>query len=203
GASEVEWVARRLLARMHSYSRRARRQAHEPVTAREFMRFLLAWQHVAPDTQLYGEQGLLAVLEQLQGFETAAAAWESEVFRRRLRNYDPAWLDGLCHAGEVAWLRLTPRTPDDTLPRGASAPSKATPTSVVLRGDLPWLVAATRSNLPPPAGATRGDLPASSVGGGRGELAAPAGGAGGGVRGPRGGGRPRGGWRSPAAGGGW
>jgi ATP-dependent Lhr-like helicase len=147
GARGVEWVARRLLARMHSYSRRARRQAHEAVTAREFMRFLLVWQHVAPDTQLYGEQGLLAVLEQLQGFETAAGAWESEVFRRRLRNYDPAWLDALCHAGEVAWLRLTPRSPDDAQPRSAASPSKATPTAVVLRGDLPWLLAATRDKF--------------------------------------------------------
>jgi ATP-dependent helicase Lhr and Lhr-like helicase len=141
-ASGVEWVARRLLARMHSYSRRSRRQAHEPVTARDFMRFLLGWQHVAAETQLYGDRGLVAVLEQLQGFETAAAAWEPELLRRRLRHYDPAWLDGLCHAGEVAWLRLTPR--DATT---AAAPSKATPTSVVLRGDLGWLLATTRTEV--------------------------------------------------------
>ncbi|MBV9173102.1 MAG: DEAD/DEAH box helicase, partial [Chloroflexi bacterium] len=142
----VEWVARRLLARMHSYSRRARRQAHEPVTARDFMRFLLSWQHVAPDSQLYGQQGLVAVLEQLQGFQAAAGAWESELLRRRLRQYDPAWLDGLCHAGEVAWLRLSPRCSDDAVAQGAAAPSKATPTAVVLRADLPWLLATTRES---------------------------------------------------------
>src|SRR5439155_8397804 len=38
-----EWVARRLLARMHSYSKRSRREGFEPVTAQDFMRFLLRW----------------------------------------------------------------------------------------------------------------------------------------------------------------
>jgi ATP-dependent Lhr-like helicase len=127
------------LARIHGYSKRSRRQAFEPATAQDFMRFLLRWQHVAPDTQLSGEEGLVAVLEQLQGFEAAAAAWEPELFSRRLRWYEPSWLDGLCHAGQVAWLRLVPRGSD-----GLAAPSKVTPTAVVLRSDLPWLLSAVR-----------------------------------------------------------
>ncbi|HYW89304.1 MAG TPA: DEAD/DEAH box helicase, partial [Chloroflexota bacterium] len=142
-AITTEWVARRLLARMHGYSKRSRREGFEPVTAQDFMRFLLRWQHVAPDTQLAGEGGLIAVLEQLQGFEAAAAAWETELFARRLSYYDAAWLDALCHAGEVAWLRLTPRACDDST---TSVPSKATPTAVVLRTDLPWLLAAARGS---------------------------------------------------------
>ena len=72
------------------------------------MRFLLRWQHVAPGTQLAGDAGLLAVIEQLQGFEAAAVAWEPELLARRLRHYSHAWLDRLCHDGEVAWLRLGP-----------------------------------------------------------------------------------------------
>ncbi|HEY3058291.1 MAG TPA: DEAD/DEAH box helicase [Chloroflexota bacterium] len=144
GALDPEWVARRLLARIHSYSKRSRREGFEPVTAQDFMRFLLRWQHVAPDTQLAGEGGLIAVLEQLQGYEAAAAAWESELFARRLSYYDPAWLDALCHAGEVAWLRLTPRGCDEALAT-AAVPSKVTPTAVVLRSDLGWLLAATRA----------------------------------------------------------
>jgi ATP-dependent Lhr-like helicase len=157
GATGTEWVARRLLARMHGYSKRFRRQAFEPVTAQDFMRFVLRWQHAAPETQLAGETGLVAVLEQLQGFEAAAGAWEGELFARRLRHYEPAWLDQLCHAGEVAWLRLTPRACDDPAVPNAAAPSKATPTAVVLRADLSWLLAATRSAedaSPPVNGAT-------------------------------------------------
>jgi ATP-dependent helicase Lhr and Lhr-like helicase len=155
-ASGPEWVARRLLARMHAYSRRSRRQAVRPATAQDLMRFLLRWQHVAPGTQLGGEAGLLAVLEQLQGFEAAAVSWEPELIARRMRHYEPAWLDRLCHNGDVAWLRLTPRPRDDAdAPSGA--PSKATPIAVVLREDLAWLLAAARAGGPtvePTVGAT-------------------------------------------------
>ena len=155
-ATATEWVARRLLARMHAYSRRSRREAIEPATAQDFMRFLLRWQHVAPGTQLAGEAGLVAVVEQLQGFEAAAVAWEPELFSRRLRHYDPAWLDRLCHDGEVAWLRLTPRLrdhPDSPVP----PPSRATPIAVVFRADLAWLLDAARSGtdqVEPAVGAT-------------------------------------------------
>jgi ATP-dependent Lhr-like helicase len=148
GADGTEWVARRLLARMHAYSRRSRRESVRPVTAQDLMRFLLRWQHVAPATQLQGEAGLVRVLEQLQGLDAAAGVWERELLARRLQQYEPGWLDGLCHAGEVAWLRLTPRAVDD--PDAPSmAPSRATPISVVFRSDLPWLLAATRAGGEP------------------------------------------------------
>jgi ATP-dependent helicase Lhr and Lhr-like helicase len=65
---------------------------------------------------------------------------------RRLSRYDPTWLDGLCHAGEVAWLRLMPRAGDEGGAPSTTAPSRATPTAVVLRSDLSWLLAATRGS---------------------------------------------------------
>jgi ATP-dependent Lhr-like helicase len=129
---------------MHAYSRRTKRARVQASTAQDFMRFLLRWQHVAPGTQVGGEPGLLAVLEQLQGFESPAVAWEPELLTRRLRHYDARWLDRLCHDGQVAWLRLTPKARDDDSP-SITAPSKATPISVVLRDDLGWLLAAARS----------------------------------------------------------
>ncbi|MCJ7436735.1 MAG: DEAD/DEAH box helicase [Acidimicrobiia bacterium] len=152
----MEWVARRLLARMHSYSRRTRRQGVAPATAQDFMRFLLRWQHVAPGTQLGGEAGLVAVIDQLQGYESAAVAWEPELLGRRVRGYQPAWLDRLGHDGQVSWLRLTPRARDDAN-APAGAPSKATPISVVFRDDLAWLLAAARAGsetVEPAIGAT-------------------------------------------------
>ncbi|HEY3095501.1 MAG TPA: DEAD/DEAH box helicase [Acidimicrobiia bacterium] len=147
-AAATEWVARRLLARMHSYSRRSRRERVEPVTAQDFMRFLLRWQHVAPDSQLAGEAGLVSVIEQLQGFESAAVTWEPDLLARRLRHYEPGWLDRLCHDGDVAWLRLTPRARDDA-DAPAGAPSKATPITVVFRADLGWLLDAARLGTEP------------------------------------------------------
>jgi ATP-dependent Lhr-like helicase len=147
-AVDTQWVSRRLLARMHSYSRRSRRERVQPATAQDLMRFLLRWQHAAPGTQLAGDNGLTAVIEQLQGYEAAAVAWEPELLARRLHHYSPGWLDALCHGGEVAWLRLAPR-PRSELDGPAAAPSKATPIAVVFRTDLPWLLDAARNGTPP------------------------------------------------------
>jgi ATP-dependent Lhr-like helicase len=85
------------------------------------MRFLLHWQHVAPEQQVNGVDGLAAVIEQLDGYELAAAAWESDVLPARVRDYGGEQLDALCLSGRVAWGRLTPmdgqgRTPLKTSP---------------------------------------------------------------------------------------
>src|SRR5439155_11816701 len=79
-----EFCARRLLARIHAYTKQRLRREIEPVTARDFMRFLLRWQHVAPGTQREGRLGVLSVIEQLQGFELAAGAWERDVLPSRV-----------------------------------------------------------------------------------------------------------------------
>ena len=72
------------------------------------MRWLMRWQHVAPGTQVAGERGTLEVLQQLQGFEIPANAWERQVLARRIADYDPKWLDQLCLTGAVGWGRLSP-----------------------------------------------------------------------------------------------
>jgi ATP-dependent Lhr-like helicase len=114
GGSETEWCARRLLARIHSYTLNRLRQEIEPVSTADFMRYLLAWQKVAPDHQMEGPESVRAIIEQLEGFEAPAAAWEGELLPGRLAEYDPAWLDALCLSGEVVWARLTPPTASRT-----------------------------------------------------------------------------------------
>ena len=108
GTARTEWCARRLLARVHSYTLNRLRQEIEPVSTADFIRFLLAWQKVAPDHQVEGPESLRTLLEQLEGFEAPAAAWEGELLPSRLVEYDPAWLDALCLSGEMIWARLTP-----------------------------------------------------------------------------------------------
>ena len=80
-AGDEEWCARRVLTRIHAYTRQRKRREVEPVTAQDFMRFLLRWQHVTPEGRREGSRGVLAVVEQLQGFELAAGAWEKAVLR--------------------------------------------------------------------------------------------------------------------------
>ena len=105
---ETEWCERRLLARIHRLTVGMLRKQIEPVTAAQFMRWLLRWQHVAPGAQARDERGTLEVLQQLQGFEIPANAWERQVLARRVQDYDPKWLDQLCLTGAVGWGRLSP-----------------------------------------------------------------------------------------------
>jgi ATP-dependent Lhr-like helicase len=105
---ETEWCERRLLARIHRLTVGMLRKQIEPVTAAAFMRWLMRWQHVTRGTQVAGERGTLEVLQQLQGFEIPANAWERQVLARRIVDYDSKWLDQLCLTGAVGWGRLSP-----------------------------------------------------------------------------------------------
>ncbi len=153
--ADEEYCARRLLSRIHLYSRERRRREIEPVTARDFVRFLLRWQHVTPGSKREGRFGVLAVVEQLQGFELAAAAWENSVLAARVDGYRREWLDELCLSGQVSWGRLSVRDPDaDAGPdpgprRSGRMPSRATPITLALRDDLPWLLRAARGDSAP------------------------------------------------------
>ena len=149
GGAEPEWCSRRLLARIHVYSQRRRRRDIQPVTAQDFMRFLFRWQHVAPGTQLRGRAGLVAAIEQLQGFEAAAGAWERQLLARRVDGYLPVWLDDMCLSGELAWGRLGLRRGEGGRP--GSGASRATPVTLGLRGDFDWLAAAARGSEAPAA----------------------------------------------------
>ena len=140
--ADTQWCSRQLLARIHVYSQKQRRREIEPVTAAQFMQFLFRWQHLSLDAKVKGRAGLLAVLEQLQGYEVPAGSWES-VLAARVADYQPVWLDELCLGGEVVWGRLSPRgeLPD---PQQRLAPSRATRISLATRADFGWLLAAGR-----------------------------------------------------------
>ncbi len=146
-----EWCARRVLTRIHAYTRQRKRREIEPVTAQDFMRFLLCWQHVTPDTRREGSRGVLAVVEQLQGFELAAGAWEKAILPARVTGYRREWLDEVCLDGGVAWGRLSVRDsePSDELPSRGLTPSRATPITLMIRDDLAWLLAAARGDRRP------------------------------------------------------
>jgi ATP-dependent Lhr-like helicase len=131
----TQWCDRRLLARIHRRTVDGLRKGIEPAPVADFIRFLLAWQHARPGAQLHGREGVKEVIAQLQGFEAAAGAWEKEILPARVTDYDPQWLDELCLGGEVAWGRLEAR------PDGSTIPSRAAAIGVVLRRDLPWLLA--------------------------------------------------------------
>ena len=153
----VEWCERRLLSRIHRLTLgRLRREIH-PVSATDFIRFLLRWQHVQPGSQLHGRDGIHQVIRQLQGMELPAPAWEQHVLAARMADYDPADLEHLCLAGVVTWGRLRRDTgapeddPDaarlwDAAPLALrpangktrrTTPTRSAPLAFVIREDLP------------------------------------------------------------------
>jgi ATP-dependent Lhr-like helicase len=139
---EVEFCDRRLLARIHRYTLDSLRREIDPVSAQDFMRFLLRWQHLAPESKLQGKMGVRQAIARLQGFEAAASSWERELLTARVSDYRLSWLDELCLAGEVAWGRLTPRKAPAN---GAGpTPSRVTPISLALRPEFSNLLAAVR-----------------------------------------------------------
>ena len=126
-STEVEWCERGLLARIHRYTLNRLRKEIEAVTAADYLRFLLQWQHAAPDARMEGPEGLAAIIEQLEGMEAGAAAWESDVLPVRMEGYDPSWLDQLCISGRVSWSRRTPPT------GRASSPIRTSPIAFTRR----------------------------------------------------------------------
>ena len=140
--AELEWCERRLLARIHRLTVATLRKQIEPVTAAQFMRWLLRWQHVAPGTEVQGERATLDVLRQLQGFEIPANAWERQVLGKRISNYDPKWLDQLCLTGAVGWGRLSPHpaTLDDTAAgKRRVIPTSVAPITFFVREEADWM----------------------------------------------------------------
>jgi ATP-dependent Lhr-like helicase len=142
---ETEWCDRRLLARIHRLTVATLRKQIQPVTAAQFMRWLLRWQHVAPGSQVQGERATLEILRQLQGFEISANAWERQVLARRIADYDPKWLDQLCLTGAVGWGRLSPHpatlesSNGDQPNRRRVIPTSVAPITFFIREEADWM----------------------------------------------------------------
>jgi ATP-dependent Lhr-like helicase len=137
----VEWIDRRILARVHRATVDSLRRAIEPASAADLLRFYLSWQGVA-GARHQGRGGVSRVVEQLSGFELAASAWEEHVLPARVDGYKAAWLDELCLSGEVAWGRFAPRD-------AGSTPTRAAPIALARRVDLRWLLTPAEGEAAP------------------------------------------------------
>lgn len=138
----IEWCERRLLQRIHRLTLSTLRKGVEAVAPAVYMRWVLGWQHLLPQTQLAGEEGLLEALSQLEGFEAPAVEWERTLLPARVADYDPCWLDALCLSGAVGWGRISPHPAwsvgEGTAPRRV-IPTNAAPITFYLRDLADWL----------------------------------------------------------------
>ena len=138
----IEWCERRILQRIHRLTLGTRRKQVEAVTPAVYMNWLLRWQHLAPQSQLAGEEGVLEVLRELEGFEAPAIEWERTLLPARVANYDSRWLDNLCLSGAVGWGRISPHPAwdvgDGSAPRRV-IPTNAAPITFYVRDTADWL----------------------------------------------------------------
>ncbi|MDY6807984.1 MAG: ATP-dependent helicase [Actinomycetota bacterium] len=99
----TQWCHADVLGQIRRGSLAASRAEIAPVDHETLTRFTASWQHVTPDEQLRGVDGVATVIDQLAGYPLPASAWESLILPARVADYSPAMLDELLSAGEVIW----------------------------------------------------------------------------------------------------
>lgn len=124
-AVENSWCERRLLARIHRYSREQRRRAVKPVSPADYMNFLVKW-HALDDAAADLDQSLSL----LQGWCAPAAVWEHSLLAGRSSDYSPEQLDQRFLSGHLAWFR--PLSVSDQ----SSTIVSATPLTIIPRPDM-------------------------------------------------------------------
>lgn len=124
-----QWCYKSNLEQIHRLTLNRLRKEMEPATPEEYADFLIRWQHIYPDTQLSGLEGLREVMEQVQGYENFQAILERDFLPARVKDYNPSMLDRLCYSGEVFWRRFDYKR----LKRGQ--------VGFCYRKDLDWIVA--------------------------------------------------------------
>lgn len=156
-----EWCERRILVRINRYTVQRRRAGTRPVSPAAYMRFLLAWQQLGEERRA-GDKALPAVLAQLEGWASSAAAWEQELLPSRVEDYQGDMLDQLCRSGRISWSRAAakpqarPRAQPQTKPalkptaehvsanrepvrqKSSSGPVKSTPIVLLPRQHMPY-----------------------------------------------------------------
>jgi ATP-dependent Lhr-like helicase len=105
-----EWCDGEILRQIRRKSLAKLRREVEPVEQHTLARFLTHWQGLlAPRRSSPAHlDALLDAIESLQGAPIPASLLESSILPVRVAGYDPAGLDTLVAAGEVAWAGVEP-----------------------------------------------------------------------------------------------
>lgn len=107
-AEKQEWCDRRILSRIHRYTLDKLRAEIQPVSSADLMQFLFRWQRVEDKYRVSGEEGIMAVVEQLEGFDLPASAWETDILTARCEDYSTEYMNRLSNSGRIMWGRITP-----------------------------------------------------------------------------------------------
>jgi ATP-dependent Lhr-like helicase len=110
GGLHREWCDAEILRQIRRKSLARLRREVEPVEQYTLARFLTHWQGLVQPRRSGPAHldSLLDAIESLQGAPIPASLLESSILPARLSGYDPAGLDTLIAAGEVAWAGVEP-----------------------------------------------------------------------------------------------
>lgn len=132
-ADTGQWCERGLLARIHRRTLKTLRKQIQPVSISVFMRYLFRWQGLDTESEPASldadPERVASVLEQLEGYEVPAAAWEEFILPARLHGYMPYMLDMLCGSGRLFWARI-----NSPGPRRFRGSSRQSPIAFMSRG---------------------------------------------------------------------
>ncbi len=105
-ANEEErlWTSSKVASRIVRLSIRHARNRAEPVEPSRWCGQIALMQHALQGSQQLGSEGLLTVIERLQGLFLPLSHWETIIFPSRLSPYRKEHLDMLCASGEVLWI---------------------------------------------------------------------------------------------------
>ncbi|HSY52500.1 MAG TPA: crosslink repair DNA glycosylase YcaQ family protein [Thermoanaerobaculia bacterium] len=106
GRTQREWCESEVLRSIRRRSLAKLRKEVEPVDSKAYTRLIGAWQLVTKRRR--GLEGLLEVIESLQGASLPASILESEILSARIDGYKPSDLDTLSAAGEIVWTGVEP-----------------------------------------------------------------------------------------------
>ncbi|BBI34212.1 DEAD/DEAH box helicase [Cohnella abietis] len=98
------WTSSKVASRLVRLSIRHARNRADPVEPARWCSQIAFMQHALQGTQQQGSEGLLTVIERLQGLFLPLSHWESIIFPSRVSPYRKEHLDTLCASGEVLWM---------------------------------------------------------------------------------------------------
>jgi ATP-dependent Lhr-like helicase len=145
GAAGSELCDAEVLRLLRRRSLAVLRREAEPVAQQALAAFLPEWQHVG--ARLRGADGVLRVVEQLQGVAVPTSAWESWVLPARVDDYQPGLLDTLTTAGEVVWVGRGSLPGNDGWVTLVTADAAAELVPTVTNVDVPASLGATHDAL--------------------------------------------------------